>query len=179
MSRDVYREWSYQDRIEAYRDGDREGCRQYDEDRDSGDRAYENWCNGGDIDKMENLNPIDKPSKFQMVKDTFKRWAETTELLRWYKKSEYLKTPISQNELNTKMILGAIYDFSAYLSTRPEQLVISSHDDCSPLVKSIKDFFELRGISDRYNPNFQWEQNCVKSTNKIESEDWRNENAII
>lgn len=53
MSRDPYREWSYQDRQDAYRDGDREGCRKYDEDRDSGDRAYENWRNGGDFQDHE------------------------------------------------------------------------------------------------------------------------------
>lgn len=53
MSRDTYRSWSYQDRQDAWRDGDREGCRQYDEDRDSGDRAYENWRNGGDFQDPE------------------------------------------------------------------------------------------------------------------------------
>ena len=48
MKRDVYREWSYQDRCDAFRNGDREGCRQYDDDRDSSERAYQNWRNGGD-----------------------------------------------------------------------------------------------------------------------------------
>ena len=50
MSRDVYREWSYSDRVEAYRNGDYEGCRQWDDDFDSSERAYENWRNGGDFE---------------------------------------------------------------------------------------------------------------------------------
>lgn len=49
MKRDVYREWSLNDRNESYRQGDYEGCRQYDRDRESGDRAYENWRNGVDF----------------------------------------------------------------------------------------------------------------------------------
>lgn len=49
MPRDPYREWSYQDRCDASRDGDREGVRQYDRDSESGDRAYDNWRNGGDF----------------------------------------------------------------------------------------------------------------------------------
>lgn len=47
--RDPYREWTPEDRSNAWRDGDRDGCRQYDRDRDSGDRAYDNWRNGGEF----------------------------------------------------------------------------------------------------------------------------------
>lgn len=53
MSRDHYREWSPADRSDAWRNGDYDGCRQYDEDRDSGDRAYNNWRNGGDFEDPE------------------------------------------------------------------------------------------------------------------------------
>lgn len=49
MKRDVYREWTPSDRSDAWRNGDREGCRQYDRDRDSSDRAYDNYLNGGDF----------------------------------------------------------------------------------------------------------------------------------
>lgn len=49
MSRDPYREWSPEDRSDAWRDGDREGCRRYDEDFESSERAYDNWRNGGDF----------------------------------------------------------------------------------------------------------------------------------
>lgn len=51
--RDPYREWSPADRSDAYRNGDLDGCRQYDQDRDSSDRAYENWISGGDFQDPE------------------------------------------------------------------------------------------------------------------------------
>ena len=47
--KDVYREWSPEDRSEAWRNGDKEGCAQYDRDYESSDRAYDNWKNGGDF----------------------------------------------------------------------------------------------------------------------------------
>ena len=49
MRRDSYREWSSEDRSDAWRDGDAEGCRQYDDDFESSNRAYDNWRNGGDF----------------------------------------------------------------------------------------------------------------------------------
>jgi hypothetical protein len=49
MARDPYREWSPSDRTDAWREGDREGCRKYDEDFESSERAYDNWKNGGDF----------------------------------------------------------------------------------------------------------------------------------
>lgn len=49
MNKDYYREWSYQDREDAWRGGDRDGCRKYDDDSDSSDRAYENYRNGGEF----------------------------------------------------------------------------------------------------------------------------------
>ena len=49
MSRDTYREWGPEERSEAWHNGDYEGCRRYDEDFASSDRAYDNWRNGGDF----------------------------------------------------------------------------------------------------------------------------------
>ena len=49
MSRDVYREWSPSDRSEAWRDGDYYGCRRYDRDLESSDRAYDEWKSGGEF----------------------------------------------------------------------------------------------------------------------------------
>jgi len=49
MERDPYREWSSGDRTNAWRDGDIEGCRKYDDDFESSERAYSNWRNGGDF----------------------------------------------------------------------------------------------------------------------------------
>ena len=49
MARDQYREWSPEDRTDAWREGDREGCRKYDQDYESSDRAYDNYRNGGEF----------------------------------------------------------------------------------------------------------------------------------
>lgn len=51
--RDPYRDWSLDDRHEAWENGDYYGCDKYDSDRESGDRAYENWRNGGDFEDPE------------------------------------------------------------------------------------------------------------------------------
>ena len=48
-TQDPYRNWSYSDRIDAYRDGDYGRCNQYDRDSESSDRAYDNWRSGGDF----------------------------------------------------------------------------------------------------------------------------------
>jgi len=48
MAKDYYREWSYRDRCDAYKEGDRKGVEQYDRDSESSDRAYERWRNGGE-----------------------------------------------------------------------------------------------------------------------------------
>jgi hypothetical protein len=47
--RDPYREWTPSDRSDAWREGDRDGCRRYDSDRESSDRAYESYRNGGEF----------------------------------------------------------------------------------------------------------------------------------
>jgi hypothetical protein len=46
---DPYREWGPEERSEAWRNGDRDGCRRYDEGFESSSRAYESWKNGGDF----------------------------------------------------------------------------------------------------------------------------------
>lgn len=47
---DPYREWSYADRVDRSNDPEyRRECQQYDDDRDSGDRAYEEWRSGKDF----------------------------------------------------------------------------------------------------------------------------------
>lgn len=49
MPRDTYREWGPSERTDAWLNGDREGCYQYDRYFESSDRAYENYRNGGDF----------------------------------------------------------------------------------------------------------------------------------
>lgn len=49
---DPYRDWSFPERRDAFRSDDydvRQAAHQAQEDSDSGDRAYENWRNGGDF----------------------------------------------------------------------------------------------------------------------------------
>jgi hypothetical protein len=46
---DPYREWSYQDRCDARRQGDTENVRRYDEDFESSDRAYDEYRNGNEF----------------------------------------------------------------------------------------------------------------------------------
>lgn len=49
MSKDYYREWSYQDRCEARERGEYQAVEQWDRDSESSERAYSNWRNGGDF----------------------------------------------------------------------------------------------------------------------------------
>jgi len=44
--KDYYRDWSYDDRCDARDRGERDAVRQWDNDHDSSDRAYEQWRNG-------------------------------------------------------------------------------------------------------------------------------------
>jgi hypothetical protein len=47
---DPYRDLSYADRCDARRDPEqRENVRRYDEDSESGERAYEEWRRGGEF----------------------------------------------------------------------------------------------------------------------------------
>ena len=45
------------------------------------------------------------------------------------------------------VIAGALFDFMAWLTSRPKRIMLSSVDDASPAVDAIKDFSELRGLS--------------------------------
>ena len=50
MTGDPYRDWSYQDRVDARQDeSQRDNCRRYDEDAESSDRAYDEYRSGGDF----------------------------------------------------------------------------------------------------------------------------------
>lgn len=45
------------------------------------------------------------------------------------------------------MIAGALFDFMAWLTSRPKRIMLSSVDDASPAVDAIRDFAKLRGLS--------------------------------
>ena len=44
---DPYRDWTPADRSDAWRRGNKGECERYDRDRDSSERAYEEWLKGG------------------------------------------------------------------------------------------------------------------------------------
>ena len=45
------------------------------------------------------------------------------------------------------IIAGALFDFMAWLTSRPKRIMLSSTDDASPAVDAIKDFAKIRGLS--------------------------------
>ena len=45
------------------------------------------------------------------------------------------------------VIAGALFDFMAWLTSRPKRIMLSSVDDASPAVDAIKDFAKMRGLS--------------------------------
>ena len=45
------------------------------------------------------------------------------------------------------VIVGALFDFMGWLTTRKERLVLSSTDNASPAVESITEFAKMRGLS--------------------------------
>lgn len=45
------------------------------------------------------------------------------------------------------VIAGALFDFMAWLTSRPKRIMLSSVDDASPAVDAIRDFAKLRGLS--------------------------------
>lgn len=67
---------------------------------------------------------------------------------------------MSQEKLN-HVVTGVLYDFMGYLTTREEQIVLSSHDDASPAVTTIEDFLLKRNV-DYADPLHQWEDRCTK-----------------
>ena len=50
--------------------------------------------------------------------------------------------PVSQ-----AVIVGALFDFMGWLTTRKERLILSSTDNASPAADAIKVFAEMRGLS--------------------------------
>jgi len=67
---------------------------------------------------------------------------------------------MSQEKLN-HVVTGVLYDFMGFLTTRKERIVLSSSDDASPAVETIKEFLLERNIED-VDPLFQWEDLCSK-----------------
>ena len=45
------------------------------------------------------------------------------------------------------VIAGVLFDFMAWLTSRPKRIMLSSADDASPAVDAIRDFAKMRGLS--------------------------------
>jgi hypothetical protein len=59
------------------------------------------------------------------------------------------------------VISGALYDFGAYLTTRPEVLKVSEKHEAGPMAVVIKEFLELRGVSLTCEPQvMDWQYRC-------------------
>ena len=67
---------------------------------------------------------------------------------------------MSQEKLN-HVVTGVLFDFMGFLTTRKEQIVLSSSDDASPAVEAIKEFLYEKNIEDA-DPLEQWEGRCEK-----------------
>lgn len=67
---------------------------------------------------------------------------------------------MSPESLN-HIVTGVLNDFMGYLTTRKEQIVLSSSDDAAPAVEAIKNFLHKKNV-EYAEPNFQWEGRCSK-----------------
>ena len=61
-----------------------------------------------------------------------------------------LRTALKQQQaepVSHAVIVGALFDFMGWLTTRKERLILSSTDNASPAADAIKVFAEMRGLS--------------------------------
>ena len=52
-----------------------------------------------------------------------------------------------QGAVTHDVIAGALFDFMAWLTSRPKRIMLSSVDEASPAVDAIRDFAKMRGLS--------------------------------
>ena len=67
---------------------------------------------------------------------------------------------MSQEKLN-HIVIGVLYDFMGFLTTRKEQIVLSSANAAGPEVEAIKEFLYEKNIEDA-DPLDRWEDRCEK-----------------
>lgn len=56
------------------------------------------------------------------------------------------KPTSDQEHVAHSVVLGALFDFMGWLTSRTEQIVLSSTNDASPAVDAITDFAKMRGL---------------------------------
>ena len=67
---------------------------------------------------------------------------------------------MSQEKLD-HVILGVLYDFMGWLTTRSERLVLSSTDDAAPAAEVVKNFLVMRGVDMSCDPMIHdWPSRC-------------------
>ena len=66
--------------------------------------------------------------------------------------------PDKQERIND-IVVGALYDFVGFLTTRKERLIMSSFDDVAPAAEGIKEYFERRNITTE-DPHWSWYRMC-------------------
>ena len=54
-----------------------------------------------------------------------------------------------------QLVTGALYDFCAWLSSRPRSTCVGAKEDVVPLVERLKEFSSQRGL-DMDDPNHDW-----------------------
>lgn len=60
--------------------------------------------------------------------------------------------PLTQDSIAA----GVIYDFAAWLTTRPEELVLSSTADVAPVAAAVREFLTMRGVASNCEPTHDW-----------------------
>ena len=61
---------------------------------------------------------------------------------------------------NNEMILGALYDFIAYMTSRKESVTLSSSHDVVPVVDLLAEFLHERNIQ-ATDPEGAWCDSCL------------------
>jgi len=91
---------------------------------------------------------------FQTVLNTLTQWSKTRSLLRRGKRSEYLSMVMSEEERNTKMLIGALLEFG--------KVVVEDCDVTTDVAGILEQFLRERGVVFNLSPDFQWERECKK-----------------
>lgn len=71
---------------------------------------------------------------------------------------------MSQEKLN-HIVIGVLFDFMGFLTTRKERICLSSSDDANPAVPAIQNFLKNRRI-ENVDPLLQWEDRCSRIDEK-------------
>ena len=84
-----------------------------------------------------------EPPEWLLIKNILDEYGlQAIDFVAEFKAAQQQAEPVSQ-----AVIVGALYDFMGWLTTRKERLILSSTDNASPAADAIKVFAEMRGLS--------------------------------